>query len=349
MTSPVDLRSDTVTLPSAGMRKAMSRAKVGDSQRGEDPSVLALEAHAAALFGKESALFVPSGTMGNLVSVSAWTRPGDAVVASSSSHIAGREAPGISNLAAVALLGIGTPGGIFTAQDVARAIASAPLRNRAKVRLVAAENTHNAGGGTIFPIDSLRRIHALCRKAGIPVHIDGSRIFNASVASGVPPVEYGKTCLSLMFCLSKGLGAPVGSVVVGSREFIEEARSVGLRIGGGMRQAGIVAAGGLYALRNNVGRLAEDHKNAKELARALAELLGIELINSPVATNILLFRWKTPNLSLPRFQEALGEKGVIVDDRAFPVFRAVTHLGIGKKEVARAIRAFRQVFGRAAA
>ena len=307
--------------------------------------MLALEEHAASLFGKEAGFFVPSGTMGNLVSVASWTRPGDIVVASSSSHIAGREAPGISNLAAVALLGIDAPGGIFTAEDVAGAIASTPSLGRAKVRLVAAENTHNAGGGTIFPIASLRRIHALCRKADIPVHIDGSRIFNASVASGVPPAEYGKTCHSLMFCLSKGLGAPVGSVVVGSRDFVEEARSVGLRIGGGMRQAGIVAAGGLYALRNNVKRLAEDHENAKELARALAELPGIELINSPVKTNIIQFRWNMPTLSLPRFQEALGGKGVLVDDRAFPVFRAVTHLGIGKKEVARVVRALRQVFG----
>ena len=252
MAAQVDLRSDTVTLPSAGMRKAMGRAKVGDSQRGEDPSVRALEEYAASLFRKEAGLFVPSGTMGNLISVASWTHPGDIVVASSSSHIAGREAPGISNLAAVALLGIDAPGGIFTARDVSAAIASAPLRGRAKVRLVAAENTHNAGGGTIFPVASLRRIHTLCRKAGIPVHIDGSRIFNASVASGVPPVEYGKTCQSLMFCLSKGLGAPVGSVVVGSRDFIEEAKSVGLRIGGGMRQAGVLAAAGIVSL-NEMG------------------------------------------------------------------------------------------------
>ncbi len=349
MTSPVDLRSDTVTLPSAGMRKAMGRAKVGDSQRGEDPSVRALEEYAASLFGKEAALFVPSGTMGNMVSVASWTRPGDIVVASSSSHVAGREGPGISNLAAVAILGIDTPGGIFTADDVAEAIAEAPLRSRAKVRLVAAENTHNAGGGTVFPIASLRRIDRLCRKSGIPLHIDGSRIFNASVASGVAPAEYGKICRSLMFCLSKGLGAPVGSVVVGSRGFLEEARNVGIRIGGGMRQAGIVAAGGLYALRNNVRRLAEDHANTKALARALSDLPGIEVINAPVETNIVLFRWKMPSVSLPEFQEALHARGVLVDDRAFPLFRAVTHLGIGKQEIARAVRAFRQVFGRTAA
>jgi len=345
MAGLVDLRSDTVTLPSAGMRKVMARAKVGDSQRREDPSVRALEEYAASLFGREAALFVPSGTMGNLVSVASWTRPGDIVVASAASHIAGREGPGISNLASVVILGIDAPGGIFTADDVADAIAEAPLRSRGKVRLVAAENTHNAGGGTIFPLSSLRRIRRVCRKAGILVHIDGSRIFNASVASGVPPAEYGKACDSLMFCLTKGLGAPVGSVVVGSRDFIEEATSVGLRVGGGMRQAGIVAAGGLYALRHNIDRLAEDHENAQALARALAEIPGIEVINLPVETNIVLFRWKMPAMSLPDFQEALRRRGALVDNRAFPLFRAVTHLGVGKKEIVRAVRAFRQVFG----
>ncbi len=323
----------------------MTRARVGDSQRGEDPSVRALEEHAASLFGKEAALFVPSGTMGNLVSVASWTRPGDIIVASEASHIAGREGPGISNLASVAILGIDAPGGIFTADDVAEAIARAPLRSRAKVRLVAVENTHNAGGGTIFPITSLRRIRSVCRKAGIPLHIDGSRIFNASVASGVPPADYGSVCHSLMFCLSKGLGAPVGSVVVGTRDFVEEARSVGYRVGGGMRQAGIVAAGGLYALRNNIERLAEDHGNAQVLARALEEIPDIDVINDPVETNIILFRWGMPALSLPDFQEAMRRRGVLLDDRAFPLFRVVTHLGVGKKEIARAVRAFRQVFG----
>jgi threonine aldolase len=327
------------------MRKVMARAKVGDSQRGEDPSVRALEEYAASLFGKEAALFVPSGTMGNLVSVASWTRPGDIIVASEASHIAGREGPGISNLASVAILGIDAPGGIFTADDVALAIAQAPLRSRAKVRLVAAENTHNAGGGTVFPIASLRRIRGVCRKADIPFHMDGSRIFNASVASGVPPAVYGSVCHSLMFCLSKGLGAPVGSVVVGSRNFVEEARGVGYRVGGGMRQAGIVAAGGLYALRNNLERLAEDHGNAQMLTRVLVEIPDIEVINSPVETNIILFRWRTPAMSLPDFQEAMRRRGVLLDDRAFPRFRAVTHLGVGKKEIARAIRAFRQVFG----
>lgn len=347
MMEPVDLRSDTVTLPSAGMRRAMARARVGDSRRGEDPSVRELEEYAASLFGKEAGLFVPSGTLGNLVAVAASTRPGDVVVASSASHIAGREGPGVSNLASVAILGIDAPGGIFSADDVAEAIALSPIRSGAKVRLVTAENTHNAGGGTVFPLSALRRIRTVCRKAGIPVHVDGSRIFNASVASGVSPAEYGRTCDSLMLCLTKGLGAPVGSVVVGTRGFIEEARSVSHRVGGGMRQAGIVAAGGLFALRHNIPRLAEDHDNARALAEALENIPGIDVINAPVETNIVMFRWQTPTMSLPAFREALGVREFLLDDRAFPVFRAVTHLGVGKKEVARAVRAIRETIGRA--
>lgn len=343
MQATIDLRSDTVTLPTPGMRQAMSRAKVGDAKRGEDPSVRELEEHSASLFGKEAALFLPSGTMGNLVSVGAWTRPGDLIVASSSSHIAGREEPGMANLAAVTVIGIDTPGGAFTVADVEKATAGAAPPAGSAVRLVAAENPHNAAGGTVFPLSALRALRAFCRRKSIRFHIDGSRIFNASVASGVRLAEYGKACDSLMFCLTKGLGAPVGSVVVGPRDFIVEARAVSHRVGGGMRQSGIVAAGGLYALRRHVERLAQDHENARALARALAEIRGIEIVNSPVRTNIVLFRWTTPSMSLPEFRERLREKGVQADDRAFPVLRAVTHLGIGKKEIARAARALREV------
>ena len=341
----IDLRSDTVTLPTPGMRKAMARAKVGDSRRGEDPTVRTLEEHSAALFGKEAGLFVPSGTMGNLCAVAAWTRPGDVIVASSASHIAGRESPAVSHMASVAILGIDAPGGIFSAMEVAEAIAATPRRTESRVRLVSAENTHNAGGGTVFPLKELKRIRSLCAKHSLPVHIDGSRIFNASVASGVAPASYGKAAGSLMFCLSKGLGAPVGSILAGSRDFIAEARRVSLRLGGGMRQAGIVAAGGLYALRHHIGRLAEDHENAQALARGLAEIPGVEIVNAPVPTNIVLFRWQTPTLSPPSFRESLAAGGVLVDDSAFPLFRAVTHLGIGKREIARALRAFGKILG----
>jgi threonine aldolase len=343
MPDAIDLRSDTVTLPTPGMRRAMSRAKVGDAKRGEDPSVRELEEHAASLFGKEAALFVPSGTMGNLVSVAAWTRPGDRIVASSSSHIAGREEPGMANLAAVTVVGIDTPEGVFTVRDVEEAIAGAAAPPGSAVRLVAAENTHNAAGGTVFPLSALRALRAFCRRSSLRFHIDGSRIFNASVASGVGTAEYGKACDSLMFCLTKGLGAPVGSVVVGPRDFIEEARAVSHRVGGGMRQSGIVAAGGLYALGRHVERLAVDHENARALARSLAEIPGIEIVNRPVRTNIVLFRWANPSMPLPEFRDRLRAKGVQADDRAFPLVRAVTHLGIGKREIARAARALREV------
>ncbi len=340
----IDLRSDTVTLPTPGMRKAMARAKVGDSRRGEDPTVRELEERSAAMFGKEAGLFVPSGTMGNLCAVAAWTRPGDVIVASSASHIAGREGPAVSLMASVAILGIDAPGGIFSAEEVSEAISAAPRRTESKVRLVTVENTHNAGGGTVFPLAELKRIRSMCGKLSLPLHMDGSRIFNASVASGTTPASYGKVCDSLMFCLSKGLGAPVGSVLVGARAFLAEARSVSLRVGGGMRQAGIVAAGGLYALAHNIERLAEDHENARALARGLAEIPGVEIVNGPVESNIVLFRWHHPSLDTLSSRKALAGGGVQVDDRSFPFFRAVTHLGIGKREIARAIRAFRETF-----
>ena len=345
MRKPVDLRSDTVTLPTPGMRRAMASARVGDARRGEDPTVRELEERSASLFGKEAALFVPSGTMGNLVSVAAWTRPGDLVVASCSSHLAMRELPGIS-LLSVSLIGIEAPGGIFTARQVEEAIGRLPASRRPNVRLVCAENSHNAAGGVVFPISPLRRIRAFCRKWSLRLHIDGSRIFHASIATGVGTAEYGKCCDSLMFCLSKGLGGPVGSVVVGSRRFVGEAREACFRLGGGMRQAGIVAAGGLYALRHQVARLAEDHENARTLARTLGEIPGVELTHEPVETNIVLFRWNLREPGQRVLRDRLRERGVLLDDRNYPFFRAVTHLGIGKREIARAARALREVFGR---
>jgi threonine aldolase len=247
-------------------------------------------------------------------------------------------------MASVAILGLDAPGGIFLPEEVAAAIAVAPGRTESKVRLVCAENTHNAGGGTVFPLASLKRIRSVCGKTSVPLHIDGSRIFNASVASGVSLASYGKISSSLMFCLSKGLGAPVGSVLMGARDFLKEARSVALRIGGGMRQAGIVAAGGLYALQHHVERLAEDHENAKRLAADLEEIPGVEVVNAPVATNIVLFRWKTPSIGLPAFRERMVRDGMFLDDRGFPLFRAVIHMGIGRKDISRVARELREVF-----
>lgn len=342
MPAPVDLRSDTVTLPTPGMRRAMARARVGDARRGEDPSVRALEEAAAGLFGKEAGLFLPSGTMANLCAVAAWTRPGDLVAASDSSHIARRESPAVSLVASAAVAGIDSPKGTFTAGAVAAAVAAA-AGAESNVALVAAENTHNAAGGTVFPLADLAEIHAFCGKARIPLHLDGSRIFNACVASGTAPAAYGKVSDSLMFCVSKGLGGPVGSVLLGTRDFLFAARAVALRIGGGMRQAGIVAAGGLYALKHHVGRLAEDHANAALLAKGIRGIPGLEIRNAPVATNIVLFRWRNPRGGAPAFRQRLADRGILLDDRAFPDFRAVTHLGIGEREISRALRALREI------
>lgn len=341
----IDLRSDTVTLPTAGMRRAMARARVGDARRGEDPSVRRLEEVSAERFGKEAGLFVPSGTMGNLVSVAAWTRPGDLLLASCTSHLATREQAGIS-LLSVSRIGLEAPGGIFTARQVETAIERLPPSRRSNVRLVCAENTHNASGGAVFPLASLRGIRALCRKRSIRFHLDGSRIFNASIATGVAPAEYGRCCDSLMFCLSKGLGAPVGSVVVGDRDFIGRAREAAHTLGGGMRQAGIVAAGGLYALRRRVIRLAADHEHARALARALGAIPGISLLNPAVETNIVLFRWLAPTTGATELRDRLRKRGILLDDRNFPDFRAVTHPGIGKREIDRSARVLREIFRR---
>lgn len=341
----IDLRSDTVTLPTPGMRRAMAMARVGDARRGEDPAVRRLEEYSASRFAKEAGLFVPSGTMGNLVSVAAWARSGDLLLASCSSHLATRELAGIS-LLSVSAIGLRAPRGTFSAAQVEEAIDRLPASHRSKVRLVCAENTHNAAGGAVFPLSSLRRIRALCRRRSIRFHLDGSRIFNASEASGTATPEYGRCCDSLMFCLSKGLGGPVGSVVAGTREFIGRARETSLHLGGGMRQAGIVAAAGLYALRYQAARLAADHEHARALARSLGDLPGIELINPAVETNIVLFRWIAPTTGARELRDRLRKRGILLDDRHFPRFRAVTHLGIGKREIARAANGLREIFGR---
>lgn len=345
MRGVVDLRSDTVSFPGPEMRKFLAKMKAREGRRDEEVAVRALEEHAAGLFRKEGAFFVPSATMGNLCAVAAWARPGDCVLASSASQIAGRESPGISHLAAVSLFGIDAPGGIFGREEVLAAIGSVRTSGRGclRVGLVSAENTHNAGGGTIFPVTALRKIHAACRGAGVAFHIDGTRIFNAVVATGVSPAKFGAACSSLMFCLSKSLGAPAGAVVVGEKAFLAEARDVAMRMGGKLRMAGTLAAAGLYALRNNVERLAQDHENAHALADGLRAIPAVQIVNRPVETNIVLLRWKNPAMSLPVFRQACGARGILLDDRGFPNIRLVTHAGIGKREVARVLKGLAEI------
>ncbi|HSL91334.1 MAG TPA: beta-eliminating lyase-related protein, partial [Candidatus Limnocylindrales bacterium] len=233
-------------------------------------------------------------------------------------------------------------GGRIEPADVEQAMTMAGFFPR--IGLMVWENTHNMSGGRVIPIDLMEKTSQVARAHGLRIHVDGARIFNAVVASGVPADRYAAVGDTIQFCFSKGLGAPVGSVLLGSRDFLKEARSVALRIGGGMRQAGIVAAGGLYALKHHVGRLEEDHANARRLAAELDGIPTVEVINAPVATNIVVFRWKTPSMGLPAFRERIAGSGMLLDDRGFPLFRAVIHMGIGKREISRVARALREIF-----
>ncbi len=336
----VDLLSDTVTRPTEGMLRAMMAAEVGDDVFGEDPTVNALEAKCAEMFGHEAALFCPSGTMTNQIALRVHTRPLDEVICDEMSHIYQYEVGGYAVNSGLAVHLIRTPNGILSAEQVAAAI-----RPRydwlPRSALVVLENTCNRGGGSVYPMETLRQIRALCQQRGLLLHIDGARIFNALVAGGGTPVEIGALADSISICLSKGLGAPVGSVLVGSRAFIAEARRVRKVMGGGMRQAGYLAAAGIYALDHHIERLPEDHWHAQQLAQALAEMPWIERIYPP-ETNIVLFDLKPP-LTATAFLEALAQHGVRAAPFGPHTVRMVTHLGVNAQMIRRAIGALRRL------
>jgi threonine aldolase len=321
----IDLRSDTVTKPTDAMREAVARAEVGDDVYGEDPTVNQLQEVAARRLGKEAALFVPSGTMANQVAVALHTRPGDVVLASTGAHLLLYESGGAAALSGVQIATLGRDG-VFDAHDLAGAIPPADP-HLAPVGLVAVENTHNTAGGRIFPYETLRELARAARAHAIPLHLDGARLFNASVASGIPPETWAEPFDTVGFCLSKGLGAPVGSLLCGSRELIERARRVRKMLGGGMRQAGFLAAAGLHALEHHVERLAEDHVNAAHLARGL-EKLGLPVDPLP-ETNLVLFRVED---TLGFLRETRARE-VLVNPVASGRFRAVTHLGVSSADV----------------
>ena len=266
----IDLRSDTVTQPTQAMREAIARAEVGDDVYGEDPTTNQLQEVAAQRLGKEAALFVPSGTMANQVAVALHTRPGDVVLASAGAHLLLYEAGGGAALSGVQIATLGREG-VFDADDLAGAIPPADP-HLAPVGLVAVENTHNTAGGRIFPIETLRELAEGAKAHEIPLHLDGARLFNASVASGIPPETWAEPFDTVGFCLSKGLGAPVGSLLCGSRELIDRAQRVRKMLGGGMRKTGFLAAAGLHALEHHVERLAEDHALARSWPELFAEL-----------------------------------------------------------------------------
>ena len=283
----IDLRSDTVTRPTEGMREAMFMADLGDDVFREDPTVNALEQKVAAMFGHEAALFCPSGTMTNQIAVKAHTRPGDEVICDSNCHIYYYEAGGIAFNSGCSVRLIEGDRGVFSASDVERSIKKDDVHFPVS-RLVAIENTCNRGGGRVFPIENIKQISALCRQRNLALHMDGARIWNAMVATGISAQEYGALFNSISVCLSKGLGAPVGSVLTGSADFIRQARRIRKVFGGGMRQAGVLAAAGIYAIDNHINRMEIDHLRAKEVAALLEGKPWVRYI-FPVETNILLF------------------------------------------------------------
>ncbi|MBI4169586.1 MAG: aminotransferase class I/II-fold pyridoxal phosphate-dependent enzyme, partial [Acidobacteria bacterium] len=285
---PIDLRSDTVTRPTPAMRRAMAEAEVGDDVFREDPTVRRLEALAAERLQKEAALFVPTGTMGNQVAVNVWTRPGQEVVLEERSHIFNYEMGTMAAFSGVLARPLRGRDGCLDAEAVRRAL-HPPVYYLAQTGLISLENTHNMAGGTIFPQRQAEEICALARSHRLPTHLDGARIFNAAVALGRDAADLARPFDSVMFCLSKGLGAPVGSILAGPQDFIAEALRVRKRLGGGMRQAGVLAAAGIIALRDNVDRLEEDHRNARLLAKRLAGIGGIAVDPSRVQTNIVVF------------------------------------------------------------
>jgi threonine aldolase len=338
----VDLRSDTVTKPSPGMRKAMAEAEVGDDVFHEDPSVNRLEETVAALFDKEAALYVASGTMANQLAIRAQTHHGDEIIMERTSHPFNSEAGALAALAGVQVNLIGGKQGIIDVEQI-RAAVRTPNVHHAPTALICLENTHNRGGGSIWPLDKIRAIREFARSVSVPMHLDGARLMNACVATGLRPKDYAQYFDSCTLCLSKGLGAPVGSLVIGSKEFVTRAHRFRKQFGGGMRQAGILAAAGSYALEHNVERLAEDHLNAKRLARGIAEIDGLGIDANAVETNILYFHVRKPGLTVPMLLERLKSEGVLLLGTGPQSIRAVTHLDVSKEGMDRAVEVLRKV------
>jgi threonine aldolase len=338
----VDLRSDTVTKPSSGMRQAMAEAEVGDDVFHEDPSVNRLEEMVAALYGKEAAVYVASGTMANQIAIRAQTHHGDEIIMERTSHPFNSEAGALAALAGVQVNLIDGNHGIMEAEQIKAAVRT-PNVHHAPTALICLENTHNRGGGSIWPLDKIRAIREFAYAVSIPMHLDGARLMNACVATGLTPKDYAQYFDSCTLCLSKGLGAPVGSLVIGSNEFITRAHRFRKQFGGGMRQAGILAAAGIYALEHNVERLAEDHLNAKRLARGIAEINGLDVDVNAVETNILYFHVRKPGLAVSLLLDRLKAEGVLMLGTGPTSIRAVTHLDVSKEGIDRAVEVLRKV------
>ena len=338
----IDLRSDTLTKPSPAMRRAMAEAEVGDDVFLEDPTVNRLQERAAAIFGREASLFVPSGTMGNLTSIMAHTQPGQEVICEETGHVYNYEMASMCAVAGVLPRVVAGRDGILSWENIASAIRP-KVYYRPQTALIALENTHNMAGGTVYPTEVAEEICDRAHSQGIRVHLDGARIFNAATYLNASVADITRKFDSIQFCVSKGLGAPVGSLIVGSREFIERCRPIRKMLGGGMRQSGVLAAAALVALDEGPPRLWMDHENAKLLARGLAAITGIRLNPGKVQTNIVIFGIERGKMSSAEFLEALKARGVI----ALPVdassVRMVTHLHVDRAAIEAAIAAVAEV------
>ncbi len=334
----IDLRSDTVTLPTAEMLEAVKQAKLGDDVMEEDPTVIALETLAAKRFGKESALLVPSGTMANLVSVMTHCRHGDEMICDANAHIYYYEVGAVSAIAGVIPRLVEGKRGIFSVEQLEHAYRGQEL-HFPNTSLLEIENTHNRGGGSVWSMSDLKAACDFARENGLKVHMDGARVFNASVASGISVKKYAENVDSLMFCLSKGLSCPVGSLIVGDKDFIAKARKNRKLVGGGMRQAGVIAAPGIVALNKMVDRLSEDHANAKKLAKGLKDECGLSLDVSAVQTNIVVAN-VSPMLADDYIAEAT-KKGVLTLSFGKHAVRFVTHYGIDAEDIDQVIERLR--------
>ncbi len=336
----IDLRSDTITKPTEEMRRAMYEAELGDDVYGEDPTVNRLQELAAEKMGKEAALFVPSGTMGNQVAVLTHTNPGSEMIIEADAHIYYYEAAATSVFAGVQPRPLAGNRGVLSAELIEWAIREDDI-HLPPTSLICLENTHNRAGGVVFPLEEMKKIHQVAVRHNLPVHLDGARIFNASLASGVSVKEYTECVNSVQFCFSKGLSAPVGSILAGPNDFIEEARRWRKRLGGGMRQAGVIAAAAIVALETMVDRLADDHANAKLLAEGLASVKGLDFDPADVETNIVIV--KPTTISVHQLGNELEKKGVLSVVMEPDRIRLTTNRQVSRVDIEKTVAVFQEI------
>jgi threonine aldolase len=339
----IDLRSDTVTKPSEAMKRAMMQAEVGDDVYSEDPTVNELQNKIAAMFHKEAALFVPSGTMGNEVCIKLHTQPGDEIIVEEDSHIFVYETAAPSLLAGVQMLPLRGYNGVLTAQQIKNSIRPS-VYYLPRTKLICIENTHGRSAGSIIPIDEIHKIYEIAVAQNIKMHLDGARLWNASVASNIPVHEYAKYFESISVCFSKGLGAPIGSMIIGSHQVIEDARRYRKIFGGGMRQVGILAAAAMYAIENNIERLYTDHENAKMFAKELSKIKKLKINPDNIQTNMVIVDISETGKTQTQVLQMLKEEGVLLTPERDAFIRAVMHLDVNKNQVTDAAKIFQSIF-----